>query len=54
MENTNINETKMPLIGDSLPQMKVVTTHGVKLLPDDYAGKWLVLFSHPADVSLRN
>ncbi len=49
MENTNINETKMPLIGDSLPQMKVVTTHGVKLLPDDYAGKWLVLFSHPAD-----
>jgi peroxiredoxin (alkyl hydroperoxide reductase subunit C) len=45
----NINETKMPLIGDPLPQMKVVTTHGVKSLPDDYAGKWLVLFSHPAD-----
>jgi peroxiredoxin 2/4 len=45
----NMNETKMPLIGDPLPQMKVVTTHGVKSLPNDYSGKWLVLFSHPAD-----
>ncbi|MFW6149561.1 MAG: peroxiredoxin [Atribacterota bacterium] len=45
----NMNETKMPLIGDPLPKMKVVTTHGVKSLPDDYSGKWLVLFSHPAD-----
>jgi peroxiredoxin (alkyl hydroperoxide reductase subunit C) len=47
MENTN--ENRMPLIGDPLPKMKVVTTHGVKTLPDDYAGKWLVLFSHPGD-----
>ena len=45
----NMNETKLPLIGDPLPKMKVVTTHGVKSLPDDYSGKWLVLFSHPAD-----
>jgi len=45
----NMNETKMPLIGDPLPKMKVVTTHGMKSLPDDYSGKWLVLFSHPAD-----
>jgi len=45
----NLNEMKMPLIGDPLPKMKVVTTHGVKSLPEDYSGKWLVLFSHPAD-----
>lgn len=38
-----------PLIGDKLPEMKVQTTHGVKNLPTDYSGKWLVLFSHPAD-----
>lgn len=38
-----------PLIGDKLPEMTVQTTHGPKTLPDDYKGKWLVLFSHPAD-----
>lgn len=44
------NETKgMLLIGEKLPEMAVHTTHGVKKLPKDYAGKWLVLFSHPAD-----
>ncbi len=44
------NETKgMLLIGDKLPEMVVQTTHGKKALPKDYAGKWLVLFSHPAD-----
>ncbi len=45
----NISEGRMPLIGDPLPKMKVLTTHGLKSLPDDYAGKWLVLFSHPGD-----
>ncbi|NPA38731.1 MAG: peroxiredoxin [Candidatus Nanohaloarchaeota archaeon] len=39
----------MPLIGEKLPEMEVVTTKGVKKLPEDYKGKWLVLFSHPAD-----
>ena len=37
------------LIGDQLPEMKVQTTQGVKVIPDDYAGKWLILFSHPGD-----
>lgn len=41
--------TRMPLIGEMLPKMEVTTTHGVKNLPGDYAGKWLILFSHPAD-----
>ncbi|MEM0153774.1 MAG: peroxiredoxin [Ignisphaera sp.] len=40
---------QIPLIGEKFPEMTVVTTHGLKKLPDDYAGKWLVLFSHPAD-----
>jgi len=39
----------LPLLGDSFPQMEVKTTHGMKNLPGDYKGKWLVLFSHPAD-----
>jgi peroxiredoxin (alkyl hydroperoxide reductase subunit C) len=29
--------------------MEVQTTHGMRNLPGDYSGKWLVLFSHPAD-----
>jgi len=39
----------LPSIGEKLPEITVVTTHGVKKLPDDYRGRWLVLFSHPAD-----
>ncbi|MEM2265626.1 MAG: peroxiredoxin, partial [Candidatus Hadarchaeales archaeon] len=39
----------IPLLGDRFPEMRVRTTHGEKLLPNDYAGKWFVLFSHPAD-----
>ena len=42
-------EERMPLIGEPLPQLEVKTTRGVKNLPGDYEGKWLVLFSHPAD-----
>ncbi len=40
---------KFPLIGDEFPQLSVSTTHGVKNLPQDYKGKWFVLFSHPGD-----
>lgn len=39
----------IPLLGDKLPEMTVQTTRGVIELPKAYAGKWLVLFSHPAD-----
>jgi peroxiredoxin (alkyl hydroperoxide reductase subunit C) len=42
-------ENSFPLIGDKLPQMTVTTTKGEMTLPDDLAGKWFVLFSHPAD-----
>ncbi|MEA3505630.1 MAG: peroxiredoxin [Bacteroidota bacterium] len=39
----------IPLLGDEFPKMTVQTTKGVKNLPEDYKGKWFVLFSHPAD-----
>lgn len=42
-------EGRIPLIGERFPQVEVKTTHGKKTLPDDYAGKWFVLFSHPGD-----
>jgi len=38
-----------PLIGDKFPEMEVKTTHGMMKLPGAFAGKWFVLFSHPAD-----
>ncbi|MFC6040818.1 peroxiredoxin [Paenisporosarcina macmurdoensis] len=38
-----------PLLGERFPSVEVDTTLGKKKLPDDYAGKWVVLFSHPGD-----
>lgn len=45
----DVRENKMPLLGEAFPSVEVPTTHGVKKLPEDYKGKWFVLFSHPAD-----
>ena len=39
----------MPRIGDKAPAFKAVTTQGDINFPQDYAGKWVILFSHPAD-----
>ncbi len=39
----------MPLLGDMFPEMEVLTTHGPMTLPKDMNGKWVILFSHPAD-----
>ncbi|HAX73086.1 MAG TPA: peroxiredoxin [Firmicutes bacterium] len=36
-------------IGSKFPTLVVQTTQGQINLPGDYTGKWLVLFSHPAD-----
>lgn len=46
-----MNETtaRMPLIGDSAPSFTAVTTQGTINFPADYKGKWIILFSHPAD-----
>jgi peroxiredoxin (alkyl hydroperoxide reductase subunit C) len=47
MEETNVNG--MPLIGDKAPAFKAVTTQGEINFPEDYKGKWVILFSHPSD-----
>lgn len=39
----------MPLIGESAPAFDAVTTQGNISFPADYKGKWVILFSHPAD-----
>ncbi len=39
----------MPRIGDKAPEFKAVTTQGDLNFPVDYTGKWVILFSHPAD-----
>lgn len=40
---------RMPLIGDPAPAFEAVTTQGTIKFPEDYKGKWVILFSHPAD-----
>jgi peroxiredoxin (alkyl hydroperoxide reductase subunit C) len=42
-------EGRIPLIGESFPDVEVKTTHGMLKLPDAYKGRWFVFFSHPAD-----
>jgi peroxiredoxin (alkyl hydroperoxide reductase subunit C) len=39
----------MPRIGDAAPEFKAVTTQGNISFPADYKGRWVILFSHPAD-----
>ncbi|PIQ49671.1 MAG: peroxiredoxin [Cytophagales bacterium CG12_big_fil_rev_8_21_14_0_65_40_12] len=46
----NIEQTvSMPRIGDTAPAFKAITTQGDINFPSDYNGKWVILFSHPAD-----
>lgn len=47
--NLENNLTQMPRIGDKAPSFTAVTTQGTINFPEDYAGKWSILFSHPAD-----
>ncbi|MBR1938627.1 MAG: peroxiredoxin [Spirochaetales bacterium] len=39
----------MPLLGEEAPAFDAVTTQGNISFPSDYKGKWVILFSHPAD-----
>ena len=39
----------MPLIGDMAPEFNAQTTNGPIHFPNDYAGKWIIFFSHPSD-----
>lgn len=49
MEEENIERITMPLIGDDAPKFKANTTMGEINFPEDYKGKWVIFFSHPAD-----
>lgn len=58
-EENNMNTTqstpettpaaRIPLIGEPAPAFKAHTTQGPIDFPKDYKGKWVILFSHPAD-----
>jgi peroxiredoxin 2/4 len=39
----------LPMIGDEAPAFKAPTTQGEIDFPAQYKGKWVILFSHPAD-----
>ena len=45
----NITYSPMPRIGDTAPSFEAVSTQGHVKFPGDFKGKWIVLFSHPAD-----
>jgi peroxiredoxin 2/4 len=50
MEEDSMEQSiTMPLIGDRAPSFTAKTTMGQITYPDDYEGKWVILFSHPAD-----
>lgn len=48
MTDTTTTTTRLPLIGDPAPAFEAESTHGMIKL-SDFQGKWVLLFSHPAD-----
>ena len=44
----NIQTFSFPRINEAAPAFNVKTTFGDRTL-EEYKGKWLILFSHPAD-----
>lgn len=44
----NVWKTSLPRLNEPAPDFSARTTHGPRALRD-YRGKWLILFSHPAD-----
>lgn len=48
METTETRAITFPRLNEPAPEFEAKTTHGTKSL-SDYRGKWLILFSHPAD-----
>ncbi|MCG8451614.1 MAG: peroxiredoxin [Spirochaetales bacterium] len=47
-ENTSI-PVALPRLNEKAPEFTAVTTQGEINFPSDYRGKWVILFSHPAD-----
>jgi len=48
-EPSDTQGTRLALIGEPAPVFTAETTQGIINFPADYKGKWVVLFSHPAD-----
>lgn len=48
MTEATLKTPAMPRINEPVPDFTAKTTHGPRSLAD-YRGKWLILFSHPAD-----
>jgi len=49
MENNEVTVVSLPRIGEKAPSFAAVTTQANIKFPGDYAGSWVILFSHPAD-----
>ena len=49
MDDSTPVVTRIPLIGEPAPAFEAQTTQGPISFPGDYKGKWVILFSHPAD-----
>ncbi|PXY02830.1 peroxiredoxin [Marinifilum breve] len=48
-EHSELQTVNMPRIGDKAPEFRAITTQGDIHFPNDYRGRWVILFSHPAD-----
>lgn len=48
-EHSELKAVNMPRIGDKAPEFRAITTQGDIHFPNDYRGRWVILFSHPAD-----
>lgn len=46
---TKNSAVSMPVLGETAPSFNAVTTMGEINFPQDYLGRWVVLFSHPSD-----
>lgn len=42
------SESRMPMIGEYAPYFTATTTHGDIEFPNQFLGKWVILFSHPS------
>lgn len=49
VNHTSAQEYTIPFIGQPAPSFSAKTTQGMVQFPQDYQGKWVILFSHPAD-----
>lgn len=43
------SQARIPFIGEIAPSFTAETTQGQIHFPEDYKGKWIIFFSHPAD-----